>query len=134
MAAAKGRSFLLKDGTAAAGTVIAASKMSRFAVNNETVDVTTKDSNGFRTLLAGAGNAKITITAQGLLDANAQATTLINRCLTGSLDAYGIVFDNGDKMDANWQLTSFEAEGADGDAQSWSFTLESSGTITVTPV
>lgn len=132
MAAQKGRAFLLKDGTAAAGTVIAAMRVTRFAINNQMVDVTTKDSNGLRTLLAGAAAASMQISAQGILDANAQSTTLINRCLAGSIDAYGIVFDNGDKIDANCQLTSFEAEGSEGDAQTYSLTLESSGTITVT--
>jgi TP901-1 family phage major tail protein len=132
MAAQKGRAFLLKDGSAAAGTLIAAMRVTRFAINNQTVDVTTKDSNGFRALLAGAAAASMQISAQGILDANAQATTLINRCLTGSIDAYGIVFDNADKIDASCQLTSFEAEGSEGDAQTYSLTLESSGTITVT--
>ena len=134
MAAAKGRAFVLKDGSAAAGTVIAAMRVTRFAINNQTVDVTTKDSNGFRALLAGAAAASMQISAQGILDANAQSTTLINRCLTGSIDAYGIVFDNSDKIDASCQLTSFEAEGQEGDAQTYSLTLESSGTITVTAV
>jgi TP901-1 family phage major tail protein len=132
MAAQKGRAFLLKDGSAAAGTLIAAMRVTRFAINNQTVDVTTKDSNGFRALLAGAAAASMQISAQGILDANAQATTLINRCLTGSIDPYGIVVDNADKIDANCQLTSFEAEGSEGDAQTYSLTLESSGTITVT--
>lgn len=134
MAAQKGRAFLLKDGTAAAGTLIAAMKVTRFAINNQTVDVTTKDSNGFRALLAGAAAASMQISAQGILDANAQSTTLINRCLTGSIDPYGLVFDNSDKIDASCQLTSFEAEGQEGDAQTYSLTLESSGTITVTAV
>ena len=133
MAAQKGRAFVLKDGSAAAGTVFAAMRMTRFSVNGEAVDVTTKDSAGLRTLLAGAGIASVSITAQGLLDANAQATTFINRVIAGSIDAYGIVFDNNDKIDVNCQMTSFEAEGTEGDAQIYSIALESSGTITVTP-
>ena len=132
MAAQKGRAFLLKDGSASAGTVIAAMRVTRFAINNQMVDVTTKDSNGLRMLLAGAGATSMQISAQGVLDAAAQSTTLINRCLAGSLDAYGIVFDGGGSIDANCQLTGFEAEGQEGDAQTYSLTLESSGAITVT--
>lgn len=132
MAAQNGRSFLLKDGTAAAGTTIAAMRVTGFTVNGSTVDVTTKDSAGIRVLGAAMGVASYSIRASGLLDANAQATTLINRCVARSLDAYGVVFDNGDKLDGSWQLTSFDAEGSEADAMTYSLSLESSGTITVT--
>lgn len=134
MAAQKGRSFVLKDGTAAAGTQIAAMRTTGFSVNNVMVDVTTKDSAGFRVLLAAGSVANVSVRASGLLDANAQATTMINRCIAGTLDTYGVLFDNLDKMDGAWQLTSFEAEGTEGEAQTYSMTLESSGTITITAV
>lgn len=134
MAAQKGRSFTLKDGTATGGTTIAAMKVTGFTVNGEAVDVTTKDSAGARTLLAAAGKYSISVTAQGLLDGNAQATTFINRVIAQSIDTYGIVFDNGDKIDGSWQMTSFQSEGTEGDAQNYSMTLESSGAMTVTAV
>ena len=134
MAAQTGRSFLLKDGTAAAGTIIGGMRVTSFAVDGAMVDVTNKDSAGYRTLLAAAGIVSLSIQASGVLDAAAMETTLLNRCIARSLDAYGIVFDNADKIDGSYQLTKFEAAGGHDDAQTYNLTLESSGAITVTPV
>lgn len=132
MPAQTGRSFLLKDGTAAAGTTLVGARATSISVNGAQVDATTKDSNGMRELLAAGGVASLTITASGLLQGNAQATTLIARAVARSLDAYGIVFDNGDRIDGSFQLTRFEAGGPHDDAQTYDLTLESSGAITVT--
>lgn len=134
MAASSGRNFKLYDGTGGGKTLIAAMRQTSFTMNGETVDVTTKDStNQARELLAGGGITSMSISASGLLTANAQATTMLGRVKARSLDAYTLEFDNGDTITGSFQMTSFGGAGAYNDAQTYEMSLESSGDFTLTP-
>jgi len=132
MPLSKGRSLLLKVGTGGSAVLVAAMRTTRFTVNGEAVDATTKDSNGMRTLLPDGGLAKLTISANGLLTGIAQSTDLISRTLARSVDAYRLEFDNADVIEGNFQLTSFEVSGDYNGEQTYALTLESSGTLTLT--
>lgn len=134
MAASKGRDFVLKVGVGGTPVTVAGMKTTSMSINGETVDVTTKDSAGKRELLASAGTSSMSISASGLLSANAQATDLIAKAFAMSIDPYTLVFDNGDKIEGNFQLTSFESSGEYNDVQTYSIKLEGSGTMTLTPV
>jgi TP901-1 family phage major tail protein len=131
MPISKGRTLLLKLGTGGSAVTVAAMRSTRFAVNGETVEVTNKESNGLRTLLDGAGTAKLSISASGLLSGSAQATDFITRTLSRTLDSYRLEFDNGDVIEGSFQCTSFEATGDYNGEQTYSLQLESSGTLTV---
>jgi len=134
MPISKGRTLLLKLGTGGSATLVAAMRTTKFTVNGELVDATHKDSNGMRTLLDGAGVAKVTISASGLLSGTAQATDFINRTLARSLDNYRLEFDNSDILEGSFQCVSFEASGDYNGEQTYALTLESSGTLTLTAV
>ncbi|MGH6719747.1 MAG: phage major tail protein, TP901-1 family, partial [Alphaproteobacteria bacterium] len=99
MAAQKGRLFLLKQGTAAAGTTIAGLRATRFRVNQDTVDATTKDSsNQWRELLAQAGVRALTIEAAGIFQDAAVEETVRGYAFAGTANPFGLVFENGDKI------------------------------------
>lgn len=132
MPISKGRSLLLKTGSGGSAVTVAAMRSTKFAVNGEAVDATTKDSAGMRVLLADGGVSRLTVSANGILSGSTQATDFINRALTRSLDAYRLEFDNGDVIEGSFQLTSFEATGDYNGEQTYALTLESSGTLTVT--
>ena len=133
MAAQKGRLFLLKQGTAAAGTTIAGLRATRFRVGQETVDVTTKDSvNQWRELLAAAGVRSLTIEASGVFQDSAVEETVRGFAFAGSVNAFGLVFENNDKIDASFQITTFERSGDHNIEEQYSLTLESAGAITFT--
>lgn len=133
MAAQHGKNFLLKLGSAASGTTIAAMRTTRFAINSEMIDATNKSSvDLMRELIAGGGVKSVSVTAEGVLTGATQSATLLGYALDGSLNAFGIVFDNGDKIDGSFQITAFEASGEYNGAQTYSMTLESSGDVTVT--
>lgn len=132
MAAVSGRSFLLKTGTGTVVTV-AALRTTSFTVDGSTVDITNKDSAGMQELLSAGGVAKIGISAGGVLTGAAQSTDLIAKALARTLDPYTIVFDNGDKIEGSFQLTSFGASGDYNGEQTYTLSLESSGTMTLTP-
>jgi TP901-1 family phage major tail protein len=133
MAAQKGRLFLLKQGTAAAGTTIAGLRSTRFRVNQETVETTTKDSaNQWRELLAGAGVRSLGIEAAGVFQDSAVEETVRGYAFAGSINAFGLVFENGDKIDGGFQITRFERSGEHDGEEQYALTLESAGAITFT--
>lgn len=130
MTASAGLNFLLKDGSSGGGTTIAGMRATAFKLNGTTVDVTSKDSAGFKTLLGG-GIVSMSITASGVLEGAAEHMTLLNRLIAQTISAYGIVFDAGATLDFNAKITGFDADGPYDKEQTYSLTLESSGTITV---
>lgn len=132
MAAQKGLSFLLKQGTAAAGTTLAGMRSTSISVNTEIVDVTTKDEAGVRTLLAGAGVTSLSISASGLFTDAAVEETVRGYAFAGTSNAFGIIFENGDQIDASWIISSYERSGEYNGAEEYSLTLEATGTITYT--
>ncbi len=134
MAISKGRNLLLKVGTGTSAELVAAMRSTKFSINGELVDATTKDSGGMRVLLGDAGVSKVTISANGLLSGNAQSVDFVNKTLNRSLNNYRLEFDNGDIIEGSFQITAFEASGDYNGEQTYSLTLESSGSMTVTSV
>jgi TP901-1 family phage major tail protein len=133
MAAAKGRDFLLKIGSAGSAVTLAAMTTTSFTVNAETVDVTNKDSvNRAREYLAGAGVVSMSISASGILTGGAQFGTLLTNLKAGSNDTYTIVFDNADTIVGPFAVTSLEASGEFNGQQTYSVSLESAGDFTFT--
>lgn len=132
MAAQKGRSLLLKQGTASGGTTVAGIRTLSINVGNGMVDVTTKDSSGTRALLEDAGVTAVSVSVDGVFTDAAVEETVRGYAFANSINAFGIVFGNGDTIDASWQITSYNRAGGFDDAETFSMTLESSGTITYT--
>lgn len=134
MAAQTGRSFVLKIGPAGSGTTLGAMRTTRMTINGEMIDVTTKDSaNLMRELMPGGGMKSMTVQAEGILSAGTQIPTLVGYAIDGSLHDYSLIYDGGDAVDGEFQVTNFEAVGEYNGVQTYSITLESSGDLTFTP-
>lgn len=119
-------------GAGTSGTTIGQLLTTSFTMNGEAVDVTNKDSAGVRTLLAGAGVASLSISAEGYLDGTTTVGTLAGYVPAMSLNTYGLEFNSTDTIVGSFQLTSFGASGGHNDAQRYTLTLESSGAWTTT--
>lgn len=132
MTAKAGKDFLLKDGTGTGAVTVAAMRTTSFSIEGEAVDVTTKDSAGFRELLSGAGVTSMTVQAAGVLKAGTGLDTLLTRVRDKSVDLYTLNFGGADKIEGSFQITSFEASGEYNGEQTYSATLESSGSFTFT--
>lgn len=138
MPAEKGRSFVLKVGDGAtpteAFTTVGGMRSTSISLNNETVDVSDKDSNGWRELLAAAGARSVTVSGSGVFKDTASEDTVRVNALGQSVDNYEIVFESGDKFAGPFQITSLEYTGDNNDARQYSITLESAGAVTFTAV
>jgi TP901-1 family phage major tail protein len=132
MPAQTGRSFLLKIGTGTAATTVAGLRSSGFSVNGETVDVTTKDSpNNLRELLGSAGVASLSLTGAGVLQGGTQTQYFFNQVKDRTIGTYTTVFDDGDTIVSGFQVESFEATGEHNGEQTYSVSLQSSGTFSI---
>lgn len=133
MAAIKGLNLLLKIGTVSGSPVtVAGMKDTAFSLNNEMVDVTNKDSSGYRTLLEQAGVQSLSITASGTADSAAGYETLRGYAFANSINTFSLFFNNGSTLEGSFQITKFDNSGAYNGAETFTITLESSGQWTFT--
>lgn len=132
MAAQKGRLYLLKLGADGSGGTVAGVRTSSAQIGNEAVDITNKDSAGWRTLLEGAGTQSVDISVEGVSTDGATYETLKGYAQAGSLNAMQLLGPDNDAISGSFMITSFQESGAHNAEITFTATLQSSGTITFT--
>ncbi len=132
MAAQKGRLFLLKLGASGAGGTIGGSRNLSAQIGNEAVDITNKDSAGFRTLLEGAGTQTLDVSFDGVATDDSVYETFKGYAQAGSINAMQIIGPDNDALSASFLITSFTEAGAHNGEITFTASLQSSGTITPT--
>lgn len=135
MAAEKGRAFVLKVGdgaTSEAFTTVGGMRTTSLTINGEQVDVTDKDSAGWRELLAAAGVTSVSLSGSGVFKDTASEATIRANALAQSIDNYQIVFESADYFEGGFQIASLEYAGEYNGARTYNITLESSGQVTYT--
>ena len=135
MAAEKGSGFLVKIGDGGAPesfTTIGGMRSTSLTVNSEPVDITNKQSGGWRELLAGAGVRRLSVAGTGVFTDSAAETDLQAKALAASLDNYEIVFESGDKFAGAFQVATLDYSGEFNGERTYSLSLESSGPVIFT--
>lgn len=128
MAQSIGRNLVVKKGA----TAIASIRTKTVTINNEPVDITTDDSDGFRTLLDIVGQQSIDLSIEGLTDDPSLRIAILTPG-TILLDDITIVYPTGGIIAGDFALTTYEEAGTYNDAVTFSGTLQSSGEYTYTP-
>jgi TP901-1 family phage major tail protein len=134
MAAQKGSAMLIKVGSGSPETfaTIAGLRSSSLTVNNESVDVTNKDSSGKRNLLAAAGVQSVSISGSGVFtDANSETTVKTN-ALADSINNYQFIAPDFGTFAGKFQITSYELAGEFNGEVTYSLSFESSEAVTFT--
>ena len=91
MSAEKGSAFLLKvgdDGSPVGYTTVAGLRTTQMTVNGAMVEITSKDSGGWRELLSGAGVRSVSVSAAGVFTGSAAENRVKGNALAGVLDDY----------------------------------------------
>lgn len=131
-----GKDLVLKIGDGATPTenftTVTAMKNASFTNQRGTVDVTTKDSAGFRELLGTAAIASGQISGSGVWTETATQILLQTLSMTGAFANFQIVFGSGDKYLFKGVVTNFQMQGGTDDAQMYSVTIESTGIVQIT--
>jgi predicted secreted protein len=129
MAAEKGSAFLLKVGDGAsppAYRTVAGMRTTQMSVNGEAVNVTSKDSGGWRELLSGAG---VSVAASGIFTGTDAEGRLKANALAGVLDDYELSFESGERMRGRFLLVRLDYSGDYNGERNYALSLESSGPV-----
>jgi TP901-1 family phage major tail protein len=97
-------------------------------INGAPVDVSSKDSNGWRRLLAGGGMKSLDISAGGVYLGNGSSHHRSLKELARKATLRSFQLDDGvDVIEAEFQVVTFEHGGDAGAEQTFSISLQSSG-------
>lgn len=133
MAAAAGRALLIAYDSGAGAVDILGQTTGTITVNREPIDITTKEDDGVRTLLADLGTFAVDIAMEGILKDGILAGLGFDSAPTALYDFEVVVAGIG-TLTGEWFLGNFEVTGEDGaNAITFSTTLMSSGDVTFTP-
>lgn len=132
----KGKNFLLKQGDGADPEVfdeVARQRATSFSVNGEEIDVSSKDSDGWRELMGdeneGGGLASISVNVEGIVAADGDHDAIRDAAMSGAIKNYQLD-DSEDILEGPFQVTNYEQSGDHDGAQEYSATLESAGEVT----
>ena len=132
MAAQKGKLVLLKADTVGGSpqvyTTIAGLRTNTWTVNGEDVDVTTKDDDGWQQRLSGAGVRSIGISTTGVFQDSAIEETVRGWAFDQTINWFQLTFENGDVLECQFQISSYERTGDHDGAENYSLSMNSHGT------
>jgi len=132
MSAIKGKLFILAVGDGESPsesfTDVAAARSNSMTINGESVDITSKSSNGWRELLEGAGITSMSMSVSGVVKEGNEAL-LEAAALASTIGNYQLKRGNGDTFTGPFQVTSYENAGEHNGEVTFSATLESAGVI-----
>ena len=132
MAIEKGSAFLLKVGDGGAPVIystVAGLRTTMFSINGEQVNVTNKDSGGWRELLTGAGTRSVSVAGAGIFTGSAAEARVQASALSGAIDDYELAFESGARMRARFLVTRMDHSGDFNGERSYTLALESSGAV-----
>ncbi len=132
MAAEKGRAFLLKIGDGQPSesfATVAGMRSTRLSINSELVDITNKDSAGWRELLSDAGIRKVSVSGAGVFTNSQAESDLQGKALAGTIANCRIVFESGDMFAGAFLVSALDYAGEHNGERSYTLSLESSGAI-----
>ena len=132
MAIENGSAFLLKIGNGSAPptfATVAGLRTTQLSVNGEAVNVTTKDSGGWRELLSGAGVRSVSVSAAGIFTGSDAEVRLRGHALSGTIDDYELSFESGERMRGRFLVTRLDYAGDYNGERQYTLNLESSGPV-----
>ena len=132
MSAEKGSAFLLKVGNGGSPPVfstVAGMRTTQMSVNGEAVNVTSKDSAGWRELLSGAGVRSVSVAASGIFTGSAAEARLKTNALGGLIDDYELSFESGERLRGRFLVTRLDYSGDYNGERNYALSLESSGAV-----
>jgi TP901-1 family phage major tail protein len=132
MTAEAGKAFLLKvgDGGSPVGySTVAGLRTTQLTINGAMVEITSKDSGGWRELLSGAGVRSVSVSAAGVFTGSAAETRVKGNALSGTIDDYRLAFESGETIDAKFLVTRLDYAGDYNGERSYTIALESSGAV-----
>ena len=136
MPSQRGRDLLLKIGNGAdpeVFTTIGAASTVALALNNQPVDNTAMDGDGFQGLQAEAGVQTLELTLEGMFKDSVAEETLRLSAFNRTAKNYQLLFPNGDLFAAAFAVRDYQRGGSFDGLETFSVTLVRAGGGTFTP-
>ena len=132
MTANAGKLLLLKIESVTPGTytTVGGFRSNGLTINGEAIDVTDKDSAGWKELLDGGGIKSMAMSGAGVFKDSAGEEAIRVEAFAGTLHNYQMTFGNGDTLVGAFQITSYERTGEHAGEETFSISLEGSGAPT----
>lgn len=127
-----GSAFLLKIGDGnqpLAFATVAGLRTTQMSINGQAVNVTHKESGGWRELLSGAGVRSLSVSAAGIFTGSDAEARLRDHALAGTLDDYQLTFEGGEKLQGQFLVTRLDYAGDYNGERNYTLNLESSGAV-----
>ena len=138
MAAQKGSDFLLKIGDGETPTegfaTVGGFRSNKFSINNETVDVTNKDSNGVRELLSGSGVQSFSLSGSGVFMDDAAFAAVEQVVRNNECRNWQVIVPGLGVYEGLYQVTSLEFGGEHNGEMTYSLSMESAGLVALSVV
>lgn len=131
MLAQSGSLMLLKVYNSAKKTfeVVGGMRTTKFLLNNQLVDITTKESGQWRKLMSGVGNSYISISGSGIFT-NKESERIIREAAFSNQDlSFEISFGNNDKLLGRFIINVYERIGNISEEELYNIALESSDNV-----
>ena len=132
MAAQKGSAVLIKVGADGSEVTIGGLRSSSITLNDETVDVTTKDSGNNRELLPQGGIQSVSISGSGVFTDAASEETVRAAFGASSFSRFTFIIPDFGDYAGDFQVTSLEYAGEYNGEATYSMSFESSGACNFT--
>lgn len=126
--ALSGRALRISRG----GVSIAGARTDNVTLNNEPLDITDKDDAGWRTMLADAGARTVSCEVQGVLKDDALIADAVGDATTVLLTECVVTITGLFTLTGDFYLQGLQLGAEQGDAVTFTATLESSGSFVVT--
>jgi len=126
-----GRKIRIYQGTGVSRVLVAGARADSITINNEAIDVTDKEADGWRTLLNEASLRSVDMSVEGLLD----GTVLLAASLgvtSALLGAYEIDINELGTVSGQFHFSNLEIGSPHDDAATFTASIQSAGEITFT--
>ncbi|WP_262689784.1 phage major tail protein, TP901-1 family [Kordiimonas aestuarii] len=139
MAAQLGRELLLKihDGSSSYEdsnyVAVGGFNSNDIKITNSEVDITSKDSGGFKESLDGGGQRSFSSTAAGTFLSDAAFQTVHDHMMNATHPLCRVIVPGHGTYEGKFAITNLELMGREADEVNYSISFSSSGVITFTP-
>ena len=128
MSAATGRLLIIRRD----GVVVAAAVSKSMTGNNEAVDITSDDDEGFRLLLEASGTRSIDLSVEGVLVDDVLMNAALDPTTVTLIKECTITLPSGAVITGNFRLNSFETSGETTGRADFTATMQSTGIWAIT--
>lgn len=109
--------------------IIGGMRTTKFLLNNQIIDITTKESGKWRRLLSGAGNSYITVSGSGIFTNKRSEQIIRIAAFEHKSLLCEISFGNGDVLSGQFIINVYERIGNMSEEEMYNLGLESSGKV-----